>query len=232
MLLSQGCPADTMAPADLEGEANKGTRKAENNAHGLRGMLILLASRSLGQNNINKYHTQKQAQISDSFNVLLAERLEHCRDGFLRQLSWISCPLLFAHLWNWECCTFRPKLHEKNIKINLHLWGISSSWYFYSLMFRCLLCVTYEWRWQWPLICAGLTWWLNNHLDVSQGVWKQNEPVQDPGSVVCVPTSVLPTAAWRSVSEVDLACKIGSTWYPPWGWRSYKVQDLGLVLVV
>lgn len=65
-LLQHGCPGHSMAPANSKWKANKETRKAENNAHWLRGRFILLISRPLGQNNISKYHVQKQAQVSDT----------------------------------------------------------------------------------------------------------------------------------------------------------------------
>lgn len=55
-LWPHGCPGHLMAPVNLKWKANKETRKAENNAHWLKARFIVLISRPLGQNNINKYH--------------------------------------------------------------------------------------------------------------------------------------------------------------------------------
>lgn len=83
----------------------------------------------------------------------------------------------------------------------------------------------------------GLCWLdlngLTNHLVIFQGVWKQNEQGQHPGDMVTWPltSSVLLTAAWRSGSKADLACKVGSMRHGRWGERRVEeVQGTGFGL--
>lgn len=63
-------------------------------------------------------------------------------------------------------------------------------------------------------MACGLCWLdlngLINHLDVFQGVRKQNKQGRHPGDVVALPLmrSVLSASAWRSGSGTDLTHKV------------------------
>lgn len=86
-------------------------------------------------------------------------------------------------------------------------------------------------------MACGLCWLdlngLINHLDVFQGVRKQNKQGRHPGDVVALPLmrSVLSAAAWRSGSGTDLTCKVRRMWHGRWGERwGEQVQGTGFGL--